>query len=360
MINYNKNFQLWCTSHLSLDALREKYNFSENEHLKLYYLKDKHEGKNIDKYGFEFGGFAAMYYVWMNNLKSDIVGFCEYRRHFNPEMINLERINNGEVQTWECQIGYYHPKTDRYNNFFEWCLMFKFPTWVIYKFVESLSEFLHKPLTEIVNDLCDKSKVTKLVGRQMYICKWETFNIIMTIYNNFLNKIIPGFNENIDNFENYWNIETALFNQKYQIGDLDTNDREQNFYWSNGDTVFYNRRIPAYYGETFLGTIIEYLFSTFEQPINYFVNIEGINNDNKQKVLDLYFKDATVNGVRDMRCYDPNIDQVDLSIWFDDIYNSEYYKLSGISKYWANEMMKKQEIKTDTYYEKNIFIDLYK
>lgn len=361
MINYNKYFQLWCTSHLSKEKLKEKYNFEENENLKLYYLKEEHEGKNIDKYGFEFGGFAAMYYVWKNNLKSDIVGFCEYRRYFPKDMINLERISKGEIQTWECQVGYYHPRTNRYNNVFEWSLMFKYPTWVIYKFAESLSEYLNKPIHNIINDLCDTSKVTKMIGRQMYICTWEIFDKIMTIYNIFLNKIIPGFDDDINTFENYWAAETTIFNQKYKINDLNLNDPEQNFYWANGENIYYNRRIPAYYGETFIGTIINYLFPTFEYAINYFVNIEGINNDNKQQLLDLYFKDATINGVRDVRCYDPNIDQVDLSIWFDNIHNSEYYKLSGINRWWAADYKENHQIiKSDDYYEKNIFIDLYK
>ena len=39
-----------------------------------------------------------MYYVWKNNLKSDIVGFDQYRRQWHD--INFDKINNDKIQVY--------------------------------------------------------------------------------------------------------------------------------------------------------------------------------------------------------------------------------------------------------------------
>ena len=45
-----------------------------------------------------FSEFTTMYYVYKNNIKSDIIGFCHYRRYFDLSTINFEDIyNNNEI-----------------------------------------------------------------------------------------------------------------------------------------------------------------------------------------------------------------------------------------------------------------------
>ena len=86
------DYKIWCTYHDK--NLIDKYDLKETENFKLYYTKGELKNEISLNYIQEFlNEWVTQYYVWKNNIKSDIVGFCHYRRNILP-YINEDILNH--------------------------------------------------------------------------------------------------------------------------------------------------------------------------------------------------------------------------------------------------------------------------
>ena len=107
----SNNYTLWCTYHNN--NIPKEYNLYETDNFKLFNDDDYSLTEDNINYLHDYlGDIVTYYYVWKNNKKSYIIGFCHYRRHFNT--INYEQILNGHP---ECYMTFYI-KPESVNYFF--------------------------------------------------------------------------------------------------------------------------------------------------------------------------------------------------------------------------------------------------
>lgn len=215
----NIDYKIYCTYHDK--KLIDEYQLKETNNFKLFYTKDNLDGYSLNHLQLYLNEYVTMYYIWKNNIKSDIVGFCHYRRVFDN--INFERINNDETQAYEIFL------TPAHNVFHDFNYV------GLGYFFDSILDYINKNyydyyfnFLEIIFNPNERFK-RKLV-RESFICKWEIFNQLMKFINNYLEYL---FNESlekitlneIDKISNdfnslQWN-HRLLFIQYYKIDNID-------------------------------------------------------------------------------------------------------------------------------------------
>lgn len=84
-----KKIQIWQTYH-DVRQLQE-YNLIETDEVRLFAGNDiLVQGENINMLNQFYAEICTLYYVWKNEIRSTIVGFCHYRRKF-PVVLDLEK-----------------------------------------------------------------------------------------------------------------------------------------------------------------------------------------------------------------------------------------------------------------------------
>lgn len=93
-----KSIRIWCTYHDKQQLI--DYNLYDTDILKLFYTNNLSLNcDNINILNNCLCELVTYYYVWKNQLKTDYIGFCHYRRHFND--IHYEYIDDEHVQVYE-------------------------------------------------------------------------------------------------------------------------------------------------------------------------------------------------------------------------------------------------------------------
>jgi hypothetical protein len=130
------------------------------------------------------------YYIWKNNLKSDIIGFCQYRRYFHH--IDYDAINDNKIQVYtlfEVENIYQLALSEGINDYI----------------LISLKKFLHDKYdysNEQINDALYTTKNTSFV--LMYCCKWNIFEKLCEFVFGFLNYLLPNEEwKTIDGLDNF-------------------------------------------------------------------------------------------------------------------------------------------------------------
>ncbi len=86
-----KDYTIWCTYHRK--DIPKEYNLYETEHFKLFYNDNfSLQEDNINYLHDYLCELVTYYYVWKNNLKSDIIGFCQYSKHIMIDYDKLEKF----------------------------------------------------------------------------------------------------------------------------------------------------------------------------------------------------------------------------------------------------------------------------
>lgn len=176
----NITYTIWCTYHDK--KLLKEYNLNETEHFKLYYTKDIN---NDIKYSLNYAQlylceYVTQYYVWKTNVKSDLIGFCHYRRNYNF-IINNNLINHIYNHS---QYYTFLNFSLKYNNLIEdWKYNgLELHIDLLQKYVQKYySNFYHKRLEQIFN--CPY--YVQSYG-ELYLCKWNIFKELMIFIENYI------------------------------------------------------------------------------------------------------------------------------------------------------------------------------
>ena len=96
--NNMQQLQIWITYHD--DSQIEDYGLMEDDVFRLFKGNDTNvKGENINHLNAFYSEMTTMYWVWKNSEKSNIVGFCHYRRKFSY----LLGLDKGECQVLHAQ-----------------------------------------------------------------------------------------------------------------------------------------------------------------------------------------------------------------------------------------------------------------
>ena len=256
---YNTKCNIWRISFDNTDkeyALKDYY--SDEYNITIYDNSKNYKGLSINHLHRYLGELSTMYYVWKNNLKSDIVGFDQYRRHWHD--IDFNKINNNKIQVY----SYWNEDRNlinQYNDDLEGFL-YSFTLYIKYyypEYYDKLNYLLFK-YPEIRNHI------------NIFICKWEIFDKICNIVFGFLDYIIPNNqwqNKNI--LEDYIKFNVKFFTNA-NVSDIAT-------------IVTSDNRQLALIFEILFGTIYNMISESFcyGAQCKYYLsykcnNIEDLNN----------------------------------------------------------------------------------
>lgn len=235
----NESLKIWCTYHN--ENIPKEYDLHNTKHIQLFNDDDfTLKEENINYLHDYLGEITTYYYVWKNQIKSDYVGFCQYRRHY--QYINYEDLkNNGIVSYWNCVFNdntLYDLNKGVINDF----IFFDFINYMYYKYNID------------VNDNIFINVSQKVAYHSMNIYRWDIFNEVCDFIFGFLDYLTL----------NTWKNEKSLIHltQYYHLKDIDY--KKENIF----NTDWYWQRAWSVTIEILLG-----IFVNLKYNINFTSNI---------------------------------------------------------------------------------------
>ena len=113
-----KDLTIWITYHD--DSQIADYKLAEDDVFRLFKGNDLQvKGDNINHLNPFYSEIVTMYWVWTNNVRSERVGFCHYRRKFQ-QMIDIEK---GQCQVLaingNCSVFGHYKISHNYQDFYD-------------------------------------------------------------------------------------------------------------------------------------------------------------------------------------------------------------------------------------------------
>ena len=284
----DKTLKIWCTYHN--ENIPKEYNLYNTKNIQLFNDDDRSLTKdNINHLHDYIGDVSTYYYVWKNQIKTDYVGFCQYRRHFTTIDYNiLER--DGIFAYWNCIYGLetlYHREHNVVNDF----MWLEFVNFMFFKYGINVHDIIFSNLGE------------KIAYHSMMIFKWDVFNDVCEFIFGFLDYLTYG----------TWKDENKLIHlaQYYHLKDVDF--RKENlfnidWYWKRGWSVineillgiFVNIRYKNLFitSGTPFGVYDKYFITLDEDDINTCEFEKWYNYNIKTGIVCFYINENILNKLK--------------------------------------------------------------
>ena len=231
----NNNYIIWCTYH-NINIPKE-YNLYESEHFKLFYNDDLNTKEDNINYLHDYlCELSTYYYVWKNNLKSDIVGFCHYSKQF--KYIDYERLE---------KFGYDSIGVACYKSNDMVINVLKQNTKFLY--LNAISYFKYKYNINLFQ-YSQEHEYMLSTYHNVYLFKWDVFCDVCDFIFGFLNYIFPN---------ELWKIKSNL-DFIVKLNNLNENEifSQTPAWFTRHISIFYEWLIGLYLG-------IKYVNNTYEQ-----------------------------------------------------------------------------------------------
>jgi len=165
--------QIWKIYHKKEQI--KQYNLFENERIKLLNVSDLSiNGIHYNQLNPYWNEGVGIIYPYLNNIKSDIIGFQHYRRWYHSELNNL-RLNdiiNNKIQVFQDrEVDHYDDKIQLYkykalaNHMYFWGLLYN-------GFYDDLIYFLKNNFPQYLES---EKAVHNMCGHSLFVCKWELY-----------------------------------------------------------------------------------------------------------------------------------------------------------------------------------------
>jgi len=196
------NYKIYCTYHD--ENLVNEYDLKETDNFKLFYTKNSElNGYSLNYVQLYLNEWVTQYYIWKNNIKSDYVGFCHYRRIIEVNEDVLNELNKNGIYSKEKNIVpqplYFH-----FGN-----------TGLAYTINVLLLSFIYNKYKNFINIFYNYINDDKVYFsyRELYICKWEYFCEMTSFINDFILFIFDNkYNNLYDIPINEYDIKTTELN----------------------------------------------------------------------------------------------------------------------------------------------------
>lgn len=245
----NTTYSIYCVYHDKNFIKDYKLNKIDKDLYTLYYTKDNHKNSLdiIQQYICEF---TAQYYVLKNNIKSDYVGFCHYRRVFNMDINTFMKTNANAAGFYVGESNWSDFELYRFENFLK----------------DDLIEYIklnYKKQDRIYKYfITNKKDFVKYYVNEIYLCKWEYFEEIVGFISGFIEYIDKKYELNKDPQEWHYFILDNFIDVKLSKG-LRENDTP--WWLENGCRNFW--RVVANYIELLEGIYFGNLTKELNLPV---------------------------------------------------------------------------------------------
>lgn len=325
---YNSKCTIWRISYLNKDKEYDIKNYYNDEYNIISFNNSlTYNGICINELNYFYGELCTMYYVWKNNLKSDIVGFDQYRRQFS--YIDFNKINNNKIQVY----NYFNIQNNIINGEYNslGCFLYSFLLYLKYNTQYDINNLIFNS-NYILNNF------------NIFICKWDIFDKLCKIIFGYLEYILPN-NQwlNINSIQEYIN-----FNVKFH--------NTLNF--NNCPICTDDRRHFLYLLECINGLIFNMISTSFKNDNKqYCVIYNCYSYDDYKNILKLYPYNIG-NGIDYVFIKDHN--NIFLTHYNKDNYNSTEFRQLNLyeNNNNLNNIYKIEEDIIELIKEDNVFIDL--
>ena len=150
-----KDIKIWQVYH----DLSQQESLKEGvlDYYKSYYTKENLNGQSLNHMQKYLNEFVCQYYVYTNNLKSDIVGFCHYGKFFEKKIDDIDCDNN--IYAWRLfDITDMVEFNDKHNFIFN-----------------SVKSYIEKYYPQFLNKFSNLEYKHNSVQHESFICKWDDF-----------------------------------------------------------------------------------------------------------------------------------------------------------------------------------------
>lgn len=267
----HKKITIWKSYHD--ESQKIKYNLFENERIYLFNTTNLgYSGKNINQLNRFFCEGVCILYPYLNNLKSDLIGFQHYRRwyHSNLNKLKINEISKGKVQIFHNRIT--NEPIKILNN--QHVIYVHFSFWMEKDcgFYNDCIEYLKCNYPEY---LTTPQHNYTFHGYSQFVCNWEKYIKLCDLLWGYLNFISDKYSFDFYS-ENDWvefiKEHFILYNRIHNIPARVIGWGLDNWYnddYLNNSNAFYYYRIFSYN--------IEFLISCF-------ANIEGYIFDKDNQI----------------------------------------------------------------------------
>lgn len=275
----NYDYKIWCTYHDK--KLINEYDLKEDDHFKLYYTKDENKNDySINYVQLYLNEYVTQYYVWKNNVRSDFVGFCHYRRNIinyvNDDLLN-HMLNYSPYKVFITTPMPYTFNSLIYNND-KMTLLLEYKLFglnlhidLLVNYVkENYSNYVHNRLLEIFNANYSRNNYGEI-----YMCTWDVFNNLMIFVEGYIKYMFTK----LLNFENKELYEYSIEEYDklaYYLNNVNYSLRTQFIKEIGEENINLEKMAFAGYPRS-IGFIIEYIIGLFW---NLFMNGNSYNNIN--------------------------------------------------------------------------------
>ena len=171
-----KSLKIWCTYHD--DKLLNEYDLHNTKNIQLFNT-DKMDLKedNINYLHDYLSEMSTYYYVWKNQIKTDYVGFCQYRRYFIN--IKYDQLEKNGIQAYLNCINGEKIKISHHdcvNEFF----LYNFANYIYHTYKLDVGDYLINKLN------------TRTAYHSMFIYRWDIFNEVCEYIFGFISYLTNG------------------------------------------------------------------------------------------------------------------------------------------------------------------------
>lgn len=272
MNNDHSKYTIWKIYHDENQI--KNYKLCENERIYLFNTTNNgYEGKHINQLNRFICEGTGILYPYLNNLKSDIIGFQHYRRWFHSKLTNIKynEITDGKIQIFTNGFRMRTNYDAIYPVKYKDCAS-HFAFWKIINngFYQDFINFLTTEFPEFLESLKERNMFHQY---SIFICNWDNYIKLCDILWGYINFIANRYH-----FDLYNDLDWSSFIEEHFILYNRNNDIvPRKCKWSdilyghdNWFTLPYDHPNHFQYGlYRILSFNIEYIVSAFANYIGY-------------------------------------------------------------------------------------------
>jgi hypothetical protein len=200
----NNEFTIWQCYHD--ENLIKQYGLQENNVIKLFNTSDRnYKGCHLNQLSTFLSEGCCLVYPYLNDLKSDYIGFMHYRRCFNIDDLSLKKLSQNNIQYF-----HYHTPIDEFKKHREEYGIEGFDYKTPYKNIENHCFFWSMDKCGIMNDMIEflqmyypqylesEKEIHDMYWACIFVCNWNIYEELARFIYSYISFINTKYHLNWD------------------------------------------------------------------------------------------------------------------------------------------------------------------